>query len=107
LTVERSTPGSAPPAAAMTSATRAPAFARTRPGLRTFPATWTTTSLDGLDVVPAATGLPATGLPDMIPPGGSTGRGRERNTDQPVQPSPTTRTRAMTITCFTDNAHRA
>ena len=51
-TEERSVPGSAPPAATTASLTRAEAARVTTPGCRTFPATWTTTSVIGL--APAA-----------------------------------------------------
>ncbi len=44
--------GSTPPAAAMASATRAPAASFTSPGRRTFPATSTTTSGNALETAP-------------------------------------------------------
>src|SRR3954452_25093626 len=61
LRVVRSTPGSGPPARASTSATREPVDARTRPGRRTLPATYTTRS--GWPVELAAPG-------DWLVPGG-------------------------------------
>src|SRR5215207_3729587 len=103
LRVVRSTPGSAPPAIARTSATREPGFARTRPGRRTLPATWTTTTVaapvgvaDGEAPDRAETGVP--GIRPAEGCGSGTTCGRARSTEQPAHARPTARTRATTTT---------
>src|SRR5215210_1754954 len=90
----------------MASATRAPAARRTRPGRRTAPATWTTSSGD------------AGPAPDDGPPVAAAGRdfwtvgatvvdGLPDQASQPPNTSPSSRTAAMPARARDDGASRA
>src|SRR2546423_769586 len=87
---DRSVPGSAPPAASRASATRDPAGRRTSPGLRTRPATATTTkplgtTADGTagDCATAATGSG----PGPAPPAGAPPRRAARGAPRLAHPA--------------------